>query len=489
MTTQASCVQFKLAHPDQLFIDGAWIDPTSSGRIEVVNPATEQVIARVAEARDADMDLAVGAAREAFDNGPWPRLSHAERAAYVARLADRLEQRAGELANAYTEQVGGLASFAPVMVGGGTFQLRYFAGLADSYPFETRQPASMAPGTTVIRREPVGVVAAIVPWNAPYAILTQKIGPALVAGCTVILKPSPETPVEAFLIAECAEAAGFPPGVINLVPAHREASDHLVCNPGVDKVSFTGSTGAGRRIGQVCAERVARVTLELGGKSAAIVLDDYPVADAARILTSSICMMTGQVCATLSRVLVPRATQHQYADAFADAMRVVTIGDPYDPATQMGPLAMERQLHRVTGYVAKGLEQGARIATGGGRPRHLERGFYFEPTLFTEVDNRMTIAQEEIFGPVICLIPYDSEEDAIRIANDTIYGLNGAVFTPDADRAYRIARRIRSGCVGHNGLKLDFSAPYGGFKQSGIGREGGPENFQAYTETKTILLD
>ena len=489
MSTSTSRVQFRIAQPDRLFIGGQWVEPSSSGRIEVINPATEQVIARVAEARNADMDRAVAAARAAFDDGHWPQLSHAERAACVLRLADALEARTNELANAYTEQVGGLASFAPIMVGGGTFQLRYFAGLADSYPFETRGPASLGPGTNVIRREPVGVVAAIVPWNAPYGIMAQKIGPALVAGCTLLLKPSPETPIEAYLIAECAAAAGFPPGVINLLPAHREASDHLVCNPGVDKVSFTGSTVAGRRIGQVCAERVARVTLELGGKSAAIMLDDFPVEDASRILTGSICVMTGQVCATLSRVLVPRAKVPHFADAFVEAMRGVKVGDPYDPASQMGPLAMERQLRRVEGYIAKGLEQGAKLATGGRRPPHLDRGYYFEPTLFTEVDNRMTISQEEIFGPVICLIPYDTEDDAVRVANDTIYGLNGAVFTPDPEHAYRVARRLRSGCVGQNGLKLDFTAPYGGFKQSGIGREGGPENFQAYTETKTILLD
>jgi acyl-CoA reductase-like NAD-dependent aldehyde dehydrogenase len=303
------------------------------------------------------------------------------------------------------------------------------------------------------------------------------------------MKPSPETPLEAYVIAECADAAGFPPGVINLVPSHREAADHLVRNPGVDKVSFTGSTAAGRRIGQVCAERVARVTLELGGKSAAIVLDDYPVELAAKILTGSICIMSGQVCATLSRVIVPRAKQKAFAEAFAETMQGIQVGDPTNPATQMGPLAMERQLHRVQGYIEKGKQEGARLVTGGGRPKHLQKGYYFEPTLFTDVDNRSTIAQEEIFGPVICMIAADSEDDAVRIANDSIYGLNGAVFTNDSEHAYRVGRRIRTGSFGQNGLKLDFAVPYGGFKQSGIGREGGPENFHAYTETKTILLD
>ncbi|MEY2853448.1 MAG: hypothetical protein RL030_580 [Pseudomonadota bacterium] len=479
----------RIAHPDRLFIGGTWIAPTSSGRIEVVNPATEQVIARVAEAREADMDKAVAAARRAFDEGPWPRMSHAERGAMVMRLAELLDARTTDLAELWTAQMGGLASFAPLITGGGTFQLKYFAGLASSWPFETRQPSSIGPGTAVIIREPVGVVAAIVPWNAPYAILTQKIGPALVAGCTVIMKPSPETPLDAFVIAECAEAAGIPPGVINLVPAHREASDYLVRNPGVDKVSFTGSTAAGRRIGQVCAERVARVTLELGGKSAAIVLDDYPVEEAARRLTSSICVLSGQVCATLSRVIVPRRKHDEFAEAFRHEMRSIVIGDPNDAATQMGPLAMKRQLERVEGYIAKGMEQGATLVTGGSRPKHLARGYYFEPTLFANVDNNSAIAQEEIFGPVISMIPADNEDHAVQLANESIYGLNGAVFTNDGEHAYRVGRRIRAGGFGQNGLKLDFAVPYGGFKQSGIGREGGPENFHAYTETKTILLD
>ena len=478
-----------IAHPEKLFIDGKWVAPSSGTRLRPVNPATEEVIATVAEASEADMDRAVAAARRAFDLGTWPRLTHAERGEYVKKLADLLEQRTGQLASLWTEQMGGLASFAPIMTGGGTFQIRYFAGLASTYPFETRQPTSLGPGTAVIVREPVGVVAAICPWNAPYGIMAQKIAPALVAGCTVIMKPSPETPLEAYVIAECAEAAGFPPGVINLVPANREASDHLVRNPGVDKVSFTGSTAAGRRIGQVCAERVARVTLELGGKSAAIVLDDYPVEQAAKILTSSICIMSGQVCATLSRVIVPRAKHDAFADAFTAAMRDIRVGDPTDPATQMGPLAMERQLHRVQGYIEKGRQQGAKLVTGGGRPKHLARGYYFEPTLFAAVDNRSVIAQEEIFGPVISMIAADGEDDAVRIANESIYGLNGAVFTNDADRAYKVGRRVRTGGFGQNGLKLDFAVPYGGFKQSGVGREGGPENFHAYTETKTILLD
>lgn len=479
----------QLLHPDKLFHGGRWVAPDAGGRIELVNPATEEVFMQVAEARESDMDQAVAAAREAFDHGPWPRMSHQERAAYVTRMAELLEARHDELSAAWTLQMGGLASFAPNITGGGTFQLSYFAGLASTYPFETSQPASMGPGKVIIVREPVGVVAAIAPWNAPYATMAQKIAPALVAGCTVIMKPSPETPLEAWIIAECAEAAGLPPGVLNLMPSHREAADHLVRNPGVDKVGFTGSTAAGRRIASVCGERIARVTLELGGKSAALVLDDFPLDQAAAILTGSICVMSGQVCATLSRVIVSRHRHDQLAAAIVEAMAGIRIGDPHDPEAQMGPLAMRRQLQRVQGYVQSGIEEGATLACGGRQPPHMKKGFYFEPTLFANVDNRMTIAQEEIFGPVIALIPCDDEADAIRIANDSIYGLNGAVFTPDPQEAYRVARQLRTGCIGQNGLRLDFMAPYGGFKQSGVGREGGPENFQAYTETKTILTD
>jgi acyl-CoA reductase-like NAD-dependent aldehyde dehydrogenase len=478
-----------IRHRDRLFIDGQWVAPASGERIELVDPAIGERFDAVAGAGEEDMDLAVGAARRAFDSGPWPRMGHPERARFVQALAKQLEARHGELAAAWTRQMGGLASFAPNVTLGGTFQLNYFAGLATTYPFETRQPASMGPGNVTIVREPVGVVAAITPWNAPYAIMAQKIAPALVAGCTVIMKPAPETPLEAFIIAECAEAAGLPPGVLNLVPSQREAADHLVRNPGVDKVAFTGSTAAGRRIASVCGERIARVTLELGGKSAALVLDDFPIEQAAAILTGTICTMTGQVCATLSRVIVARHRHDALAEAIVAAMAGIKVGDPNDAATQMGPLAMQRQLERVKGYIASGREQGATLACGGRQPAHMQRGYYFEPTLFTQVDNRMAIAQEEIFGPVISLIACDDEADAIRIANDSIYGLNGAVFTPDPAKAYRVARELRTGCVGHNGLRMDFMAPYGGFKQSGIGREGGPENFHAFTETKTIITD
>ncbi len=480
--------QWEVRRPDRLFIGGGWVRPAAGGEIELTSPVTEQVFAKVAEAGEADMDAAVAAARRAFDEGPWPRLTHAERADRLRALGQALERRVPELAAAWCEQIGGLAAMAPMMTMGAVMQYGFYADLAASYPFETRQPGSMG-GTAVVVREPVGVVAAIAPWNAPLMIMTTKIAPALLAGCTVIMKPSPETPLEAYILAECAEAAGLPPGVVNLVPAHREAADYLVRRPGVDKVAFTGSTAAGRRIASVCGERIARYTLELGGKSAAIVLDDYDVGEAARTLSQSITVMSGQVCATLSRVIAPKAKHDEFVDAFVQELNAVRVGDPSDPQTQMGPLAMKRQLERVEGYIAKGEAEGATLATGGRRPKHLNRGYYIEPTLFANVKSGMTIAQEEIFGPVISLIPAEDERDAIRIANDSIYGLNGAVFTKDAERAYQVGRQIRTGGFGQNGLKMDFAAPFGGFKQSGIGREGGAEGLSPYLETKTILLD
>ena len=474
-------------HPDKLFIGGAWVSASSGRAIEIVSPNSEAVVGSVAEADARDMDAAVAAAREAFDHGPWPRMAPAERAALVAKMAEMLRDREPELALAWTAQVGGLASFAPTMMAGGTMTVAGIAAMAGSFEFVKRVQSHMV-HTAIIAREPVGVVAAIAPWNGPYMIMASKVANALVAGCTVIMKPSPETPLEAYIIAEVAEAAGIPPGVVNLVCGHREASDHLVCNHGVDKVTFTGSTVAGKRIGAVCGERVARCTLELGGKSAAIVRDDYAIEDAAKLFASTITVMSGQVCAMLTRAIVPRARHDELADAIAAEMKKIRIGYSDDPDTQLAPVAMQRQLERIETYIAEG-KATADLVTGGGRPAHLNRGYFIEPTLFANVRNDSRIAQEEIFGPVLSLIPAEDEEDAIRIANDSNYGLSGSVLTHDADAAYRIARQMRTGGIGQNGMRMDFGLPFGGFKQSGIGREGGEEGLMAYLETKTILLD
>jgi len=476
-----------IAHPDRLWIGGEWLAAQSGRSLELVSPDTEEVVATVAEAGLADMDAAVVAARAAFDQGPWGRTDPPERIAALQRMSAHLHERTGELAKAWTAQVGGLASFAPLMTAGSTATLDQIIAIAEAFPFIDKRP-SPAADTALVVQEPVGVAVAITPWNAPYGIMLNKVAYALAAGCTVIMKPAPETPLEAYIIAEAAEAAGMPPGVVNLVCGERQASDHLVCNPGVDKVSFTGSTAAGKRIGAVCGERIGRCTLELGGKSAALVCDDFPTEAAAGLLAGTITIMCGQVCATLSRAIVPRRRHDELAAAIATEMEKLVIGPSGEPGTQLGPLAMKRQYERVLDYIEEG-KRTAELVTGGRRPTHLDRGYFIQPTLFANVDNRSRIAQEEIFGPVLCLIPAEDEEDAIRIANESCYGLNGSVLTHDAETAYRIARRLRTGVVGQNGLRMDFGLPYGGFRQSGIGREGGIEGLKSFLETKTIFLD
>ncbi|HSG33902.1 MAG TPA: aldehyde dehydrogenase [Sphingomonadaceae bacterium] len=476
-----------LAHPDKLYIGGEWVDSTSGSMLEIVNPNSEEVVARVAEAGKGDMDRAVAAAREAFDHGPWPSTPPAERAQKLMAMIEHMEPRVMELARAWTAQIGGLASFAPIMHGGSVAGLKGIAALGETFDWVTERKGDSV-GSVIVAREPVGVVAGIAPWNAPFGIMANKVFYSLVAGCTIVMKPSPETPLEAYIIAEAAEAAGIPPGVVNLVPGEREAADHLVNNPGVDKVSFTGSTLAGKRIAEVCGSRIARCSLELGGKSAAIVRDDFPIEAAANILGNTITILSGQVCAMLSRAIVTRDRHDELAEAIKGVMEGIRIGNSDDPATQLGPLAMKRQLERVEMYIEEG-RKSADLVTGGQRPAHMNKGYFMEPTLFANVDNTSRIAQEEIFGPVLCLIPAEDEEDAIRIANESNYGLNGAVFTSDPQVAYDIARRVRTGVVGQNGMKMEWSAPFGGFKQSGIGREGGEEGLWPYLETKAILLD
>ncbi len=477
----------KINHPDKVWIGGEWRASHSGRSIEIVSPNTEQVVAVVAEADEADMDAAVAAAREAFDHGPWPRLSAAERIEYLRKLAEILRPRVPELATAWTAQMGGLTSFGGPMHAGAVATIDAIADIAAGFEFVEKRTSPMA-HTALVAYEAVGVVAAIAPWNGPFGIISSKLVYALAAGCTVIMKPSPETPLEAYILADAIEAAGLPLGVVNLVCGHREASDHLVCNPGVDKVSFTGSTAAGKRIASVCGERIARYTLELGGKSAAIVRDDFTTEQTARLMAGTITMLSGQVCAMLSRLIVPRRRHDEIAEAIAGEMKKTVIGHSDDPATQLGPLAMKRQLERVEGYIEEG-KRTADLITGGGRPAHMNRGYFIEPTLFANVKNESRIGQEEIFGPVLSLIPCEDEEDAIRIANESNYGLAGSVLTHDADAAYRIARRVRTGGVIQNGLRLDFGLPFGGFKQSGIGREGGTEGLKGYLEQKTILLD
>lgn len=478
-----------VAHPDRQYIGGEWLSTAQGKRFELVHPATEQVFASVAEAGPVEVELAVAAARRAFDEGPWPRLSPAERATYMRALAAALIKREAALDSAWVAQVG-----VPVGMAGGSTRgtcglLDYYAGLAESYPFEDVRPShGYMSKHAVVVREAVGVVAAIAPWNGPLASMLIKLALALAAGCTVIMKPSPETPLEAYLIAEAAEEAGLPAGVVNLLSADREASELLVRHPGVDKVAFTGSSAAGMQIASICGSRMARYTMELGGKSAAIVLDDFDPAAIGPTLAPLITLLCGQVCINFSRILVPRVRHDDYVESLAAAMRATVVGDPFDAGTAMGPLAMKRHHEKVGAYIDQGRREGAKIATGGGRPVGLNSGFFIEPTVFANASNDMVIAREEIFGPVAAVIPYDSEEEAARIANDSDYGLSGGVFTQDTDRAYAMARRIRTGHFTQNGRDFDLTNPFGGFKKSGYGREGGPEGLEPFTEVKTVFL-
>jgi acyl-CoA reductase-like NAD-dependent aldehyde dehydrogenase len=478
-----------LAHPDQLFIGGAWVPSSGSAQISVVDAATEEPYYAVADATAEDMARAVAAARTAFDDGPWPRMTHGERAAVMRALATGLRERTQDLGELWARQTGLLylmAGYAGIDIAN---TLEGYAALADTFPFEVPAMPSQGGGHGLLVREPVGVVAAIVAWNAPVTLIGNKLGPALLAGCTVVLKPSPEAPGEALVVAEVAEAVGVPAGVINVLTADRDVSELLVRNPDVDKVTFTGSTAAGRRIASLCGERIARCTLELGGKSAAVILDDADLDLAAKVISGGGRYLTGQVCSSLTRVVVTRDRHDEMVDALATRHSKVRVGDPFEEGIQMGPLAASRHRDRVEGYIAGAIDQGAQLATGGGRPSHLERGWFIEPTVFGRVDPKATIAQEEIFGPVISVIPADDEADAVRIANDTIFGLNASVFTPDLARANDVGRRLRSGTVGHNSFRTDFGLAFGGYKQSGIGREGLLEGVWPYVETKTLILE
>ena len=475
-----------LSHPDQLFIGGEWLPPSTAASITLVSPSTEEVVGHVAEAAEADVDRAVAQARRAFDDGPWPRTSGAERAAVLRKIAARLVERGDDLARAWSLQVGIPYAHSSQMAAYFAGYFTFYADLAEQ-GFEEVRPSALG-GSCVVVREPVGVTVAIAPWNAPLATMLLKVAPALAAGCTVIAKPSPETPLEALVLAECVAGAGLPEGVFSVLPADRAVSEYLVRKPEVDKVSFTGSTRAGLHIAQICAARMARMTMELGGKSAAIILDDAPVDKIVAGIMPNIIGLAGQQCAAFSRILVPANRREEIGQAIAAAFESVTVGDPFEAATQMGPIVTQRQYETVCGYIGKGRDEGARLITGGGRPGHLPKGWFVEPTLFDGVRNDMAIAQEEIFGPVAGIITYADEEEAIRIANDSRYGLSGAVFTEDNDRAYAVGRRIRTGNFTQNGRVIDFTLPYGGFKQSGVGREGGIEGLHSFTEVKSIFV-
>jgi len=482
--------RFDLKNPEKLFIGGRWIEPSSTELIDVINPATEEVTIRVAAAQPADMERAIEAAREAFDNGPWPRMEPAERAHYLRKFANALRAQAERLGAIQSYEMGIMFELSKHGPDWAAARFDYYADLADKFAWiEHHRPVDGGEFGLLVR-EPVGVVGSIIPWNGPLTITSFKIAPALIAGCTIILKAAPEAPGEAYVLAEIAEEIGLPPGVLNVVAADREASEILVRDPRVDKIAFTGSTAAGQRIGSLVGQRVGRLTLELGGKSAAIILDDFDIGEAADTIATAATRLTGQACSCLSRIIVPRKRHDAMVEALAAIFKSVRIGDPFDSQVDMGPVVSERQRGRILSFMAAGKEEGASLVCGGGRPAQLGQGWYVEPTVFGNVDNASTIAREEIFGPVLSVIAVEEDSHAVDIANDSIYGLNASVFSNDIDRVYAIGRRLQSGTVGHNAFRGgDFTIGFGGFKRSGLGREGGVEGLMPYFETKTMLLD
>jgi aldehyde dehydrogenase (NAD+) len=474
---------------DRLFIGGDWVAPEGTDTIAVISPSTEEVIARVPDGTEADIDKAVAAARTAFDRGPWPRMTPVERAEILTKVAAQLVAEMNDMAEIITNEMGSPISFsalgqvlAPSMI------FSYYADLASTFAFDELRTGVLNPNM-LVSKEPVGVVGAIAPWNVPLFIAAAKLAPALVAGCTVVFKPAPETPFDGFRLAEIFSEAGLPKGVLSVVPAGREVSEHLVTHAGVDKISFTGSAVGGKRIGGLCGERLKRCTLELGGKSAAIILDDADLATTISTLLPNAIMNNGQACVAQTRILAPRGRYDEVVDALVSGVAALSVGDPLDPTTDVGPVVAERQRARIEGYLESGREEGATVAIGGGRPGDLDKGWYVEPTVFSHVDNKMKIAQEEIFGPVLVVIPYDGDEQAVEIANDSTYGLCGSVWTNDNDRGLGIARQVRTGTYMVNApVPIDFATPFGGYKESGLGREFGPEGLETFLEQKSIAL-
>jgi aldehyde dehydrogenase (NAD+) len=467
---------------DHLFVGGRWVDPTSDNVIEIISPVTGEKLAQVPDAQESDVDAAVAAARTAFDDGPWPNLPPKERAAVLLRIRNEIETRIPVMSRSFSEEIGAPLALSIAFHEGALLMWENAAAVLSSFDFDEACPSDS--GVARVRHEPLGVVGAITPWNAPVGNASIKLAPALASGCTAVVKPAPEGSSSAMLLAEALEAAGLPEGVVSILPGGRETGEHLVRHSDVDKISFTGSTVAGKRIMSLCAERVARVTLELGGKSAAIIADDIDLTKHLESLVMAGIAHSGQICAALTRVLVPRYRHDEIVDAISEYMKNLKIGDPLDEQTQLGPLAMERQRDRVEGYVKSGITEGATLVTGGKRPKAFPRGWFYEPTLFANVENSMTIAREEIFGPVLCVIPFDGEQSAISIANDSPYGLSGAVYANDLDLAERIVARVRTGQIWVNGWGMCITEPFGGFKQSGLGREGGVEGISEYLESK-----
>ena len=472
---------------DKLFIGGKWVEPSTSDVIEVRSPATGEYVGKVPLAAAADVNAACAAARKAFDDGPWPRMTPQERQAVIANAVKLIEDRADEFKFLLKAETGQPTMIVDMMQYGAALSgLQYYSTAADKFTWKDIRDGIY--GQTLVLREPIGVVGAVAAWNVPMFLACNKLGPALLAGCTVVLKPAAETPLSVNVLAEVFAEAGLPEGVLSVVPGGAETGRALTANPLVDKYTFTGSSAVGKEVGKLAAEKLKPCTLELGGKSAAIILEDADVDSALPMLLFSGLMNSGQACVAQTRILVPRSRYEEIVEKIGAAVAAMPVGLPDDPGAVIGPLISEKQRERVEGYIAKGTQEGARLVAGGGRPEGLDSGYYVQPTVFADVDNSMTIAREEIFGPVLAVIPYENEEDAIRIANESDYGLAGSVWTTDFDKAIEIASKIRTGTYAVNMYAFDPGAPFGGYKNSGIGRENGPEGIEAYVELKSVLL-
>ncbi len=466
----------------QFYIDGKWVDPATPKSLDVINPANEEAFARISLGSKADVDKAVAAARRAFET--FSRTSREERLALMGRIVEVYQKRYGDIVEAISREMGaplGLSKNAQAAMG--IAHLTQAMKILKDYEFESVQ------GATAIMREPVGVVGMITPWNWPINQIACKVAPAIAAGCTMILKPSEIAPMNALLFAEVMHEAGVPAGVFNLIngdgPTVGEA---MSSHPGIDMMSFTGSTRAGIAVAKAAADTVKRVAQELGGKSANIVLDDADLNKAVAQGVMNMYSNTGQSCNAPSRMFVPRAKHDQAAQIAKATTEKVKVGDPFADGTTMGPVVSEAQYNKIQGLIQKGIEEGATLVTGGlGRPEGLNRGYYVRPTVFANVTNDMTIAREEIFGPVLSILPYDTEEDAIKQANDTVYGLSGYVQSGDIEHARKVASRLRTGNVHLNGASIDLNAPFGGYKQSGTGREWGEYGFEEFLEVKAVL--